>query len=763
MLKIQIKGKHIFISLAIFLLLFCAAYTVAPGILYDRAAALAGQGKNELADRYYELIINRFPRSDEAVRALFFTAQREAGQDDGSDIGYINIFPAAMWGGSSPGSPERLHSAITKFELLRERYPDSPWAKHALHEIGQAYYHLGEYDQAAEYLNASVAASEMGKAESVHLLAEIYRLRGDYESALALISRSQSERPDNDALGMQHLKGRVLLDLGRLDEAREAFAALPEMAAKLFNAALIDERADVKEENITHWEDLAARYLQSIDRLIRAEGETGTVTGRVIRNGNGLAGVRVYLIDRALYGDYASSLTEGLPQLITDAEGKFVFTGLLPGQYDLGIGLKAEDLAGHTLRQDQAPVAVAAGRTVRRDLELIPTVRLVSPLAGAAGKDSIAFVWEPVADAARYDLFWGPVTRAADGSIVSQYTYVWRSGIEGTTVTVDLAAEAARDRFTGRISYDDVGIDPLSVLGPLYVGGELTWGVYAYDAAGNRINDSLGCSFILRDDEIPSFTLPGQTLTVADRLLLGRQYAAASAAYEAALAQNPRDTHSLLALARLYHLGWRTESTDPARAAGYYERFLTLEDIPEARQALAECYFRLGEDEKAYAEYSDLAAADPDNWLYRYQMAKIKFIAGEPEAALALLRDAVDLPDGKYLRAYPVAVSLLLEDGASALAFARQVDGGADYLPLLRDYLVPGYRLPAEAARAIRAGEYEQALKLLGNSSHDRFIAILLTYANSRQYDYDELNRMTGAVGPDGPARLLRLLLNLGL
>lgn len=762
MLKIRVKGKYIVLSLAVFLLLSGTVCAAAPSILSARADALAERGKAELSARYYGLLLSCFPRSPEAVQALFFTAQREAGTSGGADAGYINIFPSSLWGAHLSRSPEQLESAIAQFELVRERCPASPWARHALHEIGQAYYNLGEYDKAVEYLKLSIEASEMAKAESTKLLAEIYRTRGDSESALALVSRSLEERPHCDALGLRRLKGRILLDLGRFDAARAEFAALPEMAEKLFGEMPADEEPDWKAENSVHWEDLAARYIQYIDRLSRADGKTGTITGRVVLGGSGLAGARVYLIDREFYGDYNTSDTEDLPQVLTGADGSFTFAGLAPGQYDLGVGVRAEDLAGSTLRQNKEAVPVEAGKTAQRDLEFTPAARLVSPLAGVVVGNNVTFVWEPVAGAVRYDLFWGPATRQSDGSVTSPYTSVWRFGIEGCTVTMDLAAAAARDRFTGVIAYDQDGIDPLSVLGPLYAGGEFTWGVYAYDAAGSRINDSLGYGLIVRGDEIPFFTLAGQTPSEADRLLLARNYEAAVAEYEKTLEQNPRDTNSLLVLARLYHLGRRMEEADPARAAAYYERFLALEDVPEARQALAECYFRLGKDKEAYAEYAALASDDPDNWFYRYQMAKIKFIGGEPENALALLRETLTLPGGEYVRAYPVAVALLLEEGRAALDFARQVDGGADYLPLLRDYLARGRRLPTAAAQAIRAGDYGRALAALGAGSHERFCAALLNYANSRQWDYHDLRRLAGAVEAEEPAQLLRRMVNIG-
>jgi tetratricopeptide (TPR) repeat protein len=759
-LRIRMKGKHIVLSMAVILLLSGAVYAAAPGILYGRANVLAGRGENDLADRYYNLIVKRFPRSDEAVRALYFSAQREAAGGSGPD--YINIFPSSMWTDGAHGSPSQLQSAIAKFELLRERYSESPWAVHALHEIGQAYYHLGEYDTAAEYLVQAVEESKMGKVESTQLLAEIYRRRDDYERALALVERSLAEKPNNDRLGMQRLKGLILMDMGCFEEAKDIFAALPEMAEKLYRELLADEGPGVKAQNLANWGEIATRYILRIDRLIQTGGTTGTITGRILRDGAGLANGRVYLIDREIYGDYNTSLTEDLPRVVTGSDGTFVFTGLAPGRYDLGVGVKVADIAGYTLRQSKEAVAVAAGETARRDLEFIPSVRLVAPLAGAAAVDKIAFIWEPVAGAVSYDVFWGPVLRRPDGTIASRYTSVWRSGITECTATLDVAAAAAQNRFTGSIAYDQDGIDPLSVLGPLYAGGEFTWGVYAYDAAGNRINDSSGSGFLVRNDVMPFFTLAGKTPGEADRLLLARDYAAAIAGYEKALDQNPQDAHSLLVLARLYQLGRRPEEADPARAADYYERFLAVEDVPEARQALAECYFRLGRDEAAYAQYADLAEADPDNWLYWYQMAKCKFASGEPEAALSLLRQVITRPDGKYARAYPVAVALLLEEDAAALDFARRVDGGADYLPLLRDYLGRGRRMPAGVRQTIRNGDYALALSSLGGGSYDRFIAALLTYANSRQYDHDEMRRLAGIIDDDATAQLLRRMLNLG-
>lgn len=760
MLKIRLKGKYLVLAAAILLVLAGAALAAVPKMIYDRAQALDSQGKPGQAWSYYDFLNRYFPHSDEAVRALFFSAQGEV-QDysSGEEPGLIYVFPGSTGMSGRPGETGDIASAIAKFKLVRERAPESPWATHALRELGKAYYALGDQDNAVKYLKLSIEESDLQASESTELLARIYLARGENKKALELVQRSLQERPGFSPLDMMGLQGQALMAMGQWEAARQVFEELPRQAAEDYGRTMADQEPEMISLNVQHWETLARGYLHQLDALQEgdAAGATGVLSGRVLLDGHGLQGARVFLIDLALNKDYYPGHTRGLIREITGPGGEFTFTGLPPGRYALGVGVRLEEVQGYTMQKWQGDVVLEAGGAARRDLQFVPTVKLNSPLAGAVESGQFKFSWEPVGGAASYDLFLGQVTRDDDGKIVSTYTTTLKSGIRESSLTIDLEEERARTRFGGGIAYDGELVSPISILGLLYPGGEYTWGVFAYDAGGTQISDSSGYGFYRAVKELPLFKVDGE-LNAADRLLLDHRHEEALAAYQKQLGQDPHDTHALLVLARLYQYGISYKDQDPETAAGYYERLLAIEDFPEVREALAECYFSAGQDDKARAMYHSLLGTSLANWRTHYQLARIQFNRGQPRDALETLGHAVNMEHGAYVRTYPVALALLLGETEGALNFARRVDEGERYQGLLESYLEQGYEVRALVRQAVLQGEYGPAQELLTNSQHDLFTKGLLVYLTGRTYPREELAQIIQEMEPGLPAELLRYM-----
>jgi tetratricopeptide (TPR) repeat protein len=730
MMKLRVKGKHLVAALMMLLIFSGSAYAVAPAWLYQRGQALAAAGKPELEQAHYNFLARFFPWSSKAPAALYFCAQQHAGGFINiEEPGLIYIFPGSTSMSGSPGSKNDLQKAIEKFELLLEKYPESPWAGHALRELGKAYYALGDYDTAAGYFAASIEESRMQSAESVEMLARINLARGQNREALELLERSLTEKPGLNPLIMMELKGQALMALGEWAAARQVFEAIPARAEADYNRILGDNGKDMIALNIGEWETAAAAYLRIIEAMEKGDGNTATINGQVQLEDQPLAGVHVFLIDKALHQDYYSGTIRGYQRVITDADGSFVFNGLAPGRYALGIGVQPEQVQGYTLSRWQEDIVLTAGAVAERDLNFVPTVKLLAPLAAEAQEERFTFIWEPVVGAASYDLFFGPVTRGDNGELRATYTTILRSGLQEPQVTIDIKDEIARQRFNPSIHYEDGEINPRSILG-LFYSEEYTWGVYAYDEHGNRISDSLGYSFFFRDKQLPLFKVRGNELTDADRLLLDKQFEAAIAAYLQQLDQNPRDSHSLLVLARLYQFGTSPGESDPETSARYYERLLQVEDLPEVREALGRVYYQAAQYDQAAKYYQSLLDTPAENWDTHYQLARIRFKLGKPLQALPLLEQALALPDGKYVRAFPVALCLLLGEPQQAMAFAARVEGGENYLEQLRKYCDKGYTLGAEFSQAMQAGQYRQGLQLLGDSEIDKFARGLLLYVS---------------------------------
>ena len=306
MLKIRLKGKYLALAAAILLVLAGAALAAVPKMIYDRAQALDSQGKPGQAWSYYDFLNRYFPHSDEAVRALFFSAQGEV-QDysSGEEPGLIYVFPGSTGMSGRPGETGDIASAIAKFKLVRERAPESPWATHALRELGKAYYALGDQDNAVKYLKLSIEESDLQASESTELLARIYLARGENKKALELVQRSLQERPGFSPLDMMGLQGQALMAMGQWEAARQVFEELPRQAAEDYGRTMADQGPEMISLNVQHWETLARGYLHQLDALQEgdAAGATGMLSGRVLLDGHGLQGARVFLIDLALNKD----------------------------------------------------------------------------------------------------------------------------------------------------------------------------------------------------------------------------------------------------------------------------------------------------------------------------------------------------------------------------------------------------------------------------------------------------------------------------
>lgn len=760
MWTIRLKGKQIIAILVVSVMAAGVLYFTLPAIFYEKAQSLESSGESDKARYYYELVANVFPLSSQAGKALYFSAQNDI-QREGNGI--IYIFTNRVQSSGNSGSPEGdrlLRNALEKFKLVRERYPDSPWAKHALRELGKTYYSLGEYDEAMKYLKESLTASNMQSAESTEILAKIYLNQGQPENALELANQSLKDHPGYDPLMMMKLQGQSLLALERWDEARRVFMAIPLKAQELFNLHLRDESPQTIHSNIEYWERITQGYLQKLAALEESD-HTSTLTGRVLLNGKGMENIQVSLVDKFLEGDNFGGFSDDRPQVLTGPGGEYSFPDLPPGRYSLGVGVRVEDIQGYSLSYQQEEIELIAGKTSYHDIRFSPVITLDSPLANTVVDKEIPFKWQPVAEAASYELFVGPVTRDENGKITGTYTTTLRSGITNNNLSINLEKEIAQNRFSGGIAYNTEGINPLSLFGVLYYGGEYTWGVNALDKDGNRITSSSGYGFFLKDKELPLFKIDKGPLTPADELLLARKYDEAVRSYLSTLEKDPDNAHALLVLARINHYGIKHNSSDHAAAAEYYERLSRIDNSPEIKKVLAENFYYLGEYAKAQKLYKSLPISMEEEWRTQYQLARIDLLMGHPQASLITLEKVVTMENGQYARNYPVALSLLLGKHEAAIAFAQQVDDGQSYLKLLQAYKDRGINPPSLYISEFSKGNYNKALKSLTTSQHDLFLKTLHLFITHPSYNRDELEIIQNSLKPGPLKDLLVKMLSL--
>ncbi len=758
MWDIKVKGKHLLLVVMGLLLLGVVGYLNLPNLLYWRAESLASQGRTGEAQIYYERVAEYFPKSQESAKALYFSAQNDAGHlTDGN--GLVYIFSDSTGGASSAVENNPL-KAIEKFKRVCADYPESPWAKHALRELGRVYYSLGEYDEAEKYLQESLAKSEMRAVESTELLGDLYLKRGEGEKALALANKSLEERPGFCPLNMMELKGRALLATEKYEEAQALFEMLPQKAESQFSDLAKEEDLETKNLNVEIWEKKAQGYLRKLEVMQKSEGRKAVIHGQVSLGGKAFSNVSVYLVDRRLHENYYTGSTRDLPRVITDEEGKFSFSDLVPGTYTVGLGVRPEEVKGYTIKLTREDIRVKAGEKKTFNLSFRPTIKLEQPLGDKITGNKYTFKWEKVEGAASYKLSVGPVTRDEKGNICSTYRSVLRTDIKENQLVIDFKKEREKTKFNGAISWDE-GISPNSVLGYFYGKGEYTWEVTAYDSKGQELTSSNGFGFYLKNKELPLFSLETGSFSKADQLLMDRKYEEAIHAYEEILQENPRDAHSLLVLARLYDFGYKSwDDQDPVKAALYYEKLLEVEDTPQGRRTLAQTYYKLEKYQQALQLYKSLRGSSCEDWDIYSQTGKILVMLGKPQAGLRELERALKMENGQYIYSYPVALSLLLGDQGKALNLVEKVDGGISYLDLLQEYKQKGYRINPQVRSAFLRGEYSKALELLGDTDHDLFIEGLLKYTTENLDRREKVETVLNKMEPGLLKELLKMIVD---
>lgn len=725
MRTLRLKGKHIALAAALLVCVLALILASLPQKLSRMAEDAERAGKTGEALRYYDFIVRYFAASPEAARALYLSAHLLGREPRDGDV-FIEIFPGLTSTGGEYASVAGTRLAIDKYRLLLSRTPRSPWAIHALRELGKAYYALGDLDNARNYLSESVRQTGYAETESTILLARIHLSSGEAQEALSLASQSLHMRPNHNPIEMHEISGLALVNLGRFEEARSAFARMAESAQEVFSRVSEHGRQEPARVNIEHYQNTAKAHLERIARLEQSGGITGSVAGRVLVGQAPIHGVCVYLASRDLGKDRFTGSHRDLPASLTDEDGWFRFESVVPGIYALGVRVHSVAISGHALPEWQDDIVVRPSETVRKDLRFVPSIVIRSPLGGSVQAREIRFSWDSVPGAASYSLVLGRVAEDSTGRSSTGYSVVLRQHITTNELLVNVDDEVKRGQHNQAILYSGGRVSPWSILGPLYTGGMFTWGVEAIDSHGRRIEDSLGYRFFANKSDLPLFWLERKALAAADELLLAGRYDEAIREYEAILAEEPGDTHALLVLARLYRFGVSHDSRNPEKSIGYYLMLHSLADSPEVREALVELLFETARYAESERMYRSLTGTEHETWRTHYQLGRIMLLGGQPQSALDALQAAVDMPYGEHAGPLPVALALILARQRTAEQMASRIERVLPYKALIRQYVERGYTLSPPVAKSLASGEYDRAMGEMGESAHDEFARQLL-------------------------------------
>lgn len=139
--------------------------------LYWMASAASEQGRPEDALRYYRQAANSYANTETAPQALYAAAYLLVQQD-------------------------AYDQAVDAFELLVNRYPDSPYARNIGLALAEVYYELGNYRRAISEIDRRFGQLEPEAQErATFLKAESYNQLEDYEEAVVYYQRLTEQGP----------------------------------------------------------------------------------------------------------------------------------------------------------------------------------------------------------------------------------------------------------------------------------------------------------------------------------------------------------------------------------------------------------------------------------------------------------------------------------------------------------------------------------------------------------------------------------------
>ncbi|WP_150265539.1 hypothetical protein [Paenibacillus tepidiphilus] len=643
----------------------------------------------------------------------------------------------------SDGSEESKASPLLPEDtivLLKEYVLEGPADHTLLSAVKQLVYELDIAGKGSEAdaLIASAAervSEKSGPGRQLRLLrAERALNSGD----LALASRLT---PAEDWTGDMEwnaqaawLRGRVLFAAGKssealklVDEALSSYRGLQEAEASISAEAAGNGdsgTATSKPVHISSTEEKLAA-LQTALRQAVSMGKLGpaNVEGTLKRSdGTPVARAGVFL--RAESEIYHSVYYGDEPyQTVTDENGHYSFSGVIPGFYQLQLGLSFEQIDGWTWPVGSEDwLELEQGTQLTEDIALQPLLELKSPVnSEVVTGPSVTFEWEPVQGAAYYKL-WASVNSEGGSfsSPVSQY-------IENTQVTVPAEQLYTSSGFSTSSSYTAEtgfpspgdpdnwkGIDPASLLSFADPESRFSWYIEAYGADGHIITRSNG--YRLNENTVgnlPFFYYKERTLTAADRLVKDRKLAEAIEEYRRDVAADPQDSHSLkmlvhLLLAKSSHT---KDSQVEEEAIRLLVKLVELQPSRETVSYLSYYYYNQSDWEnynRYHARYLSLVPDQPDGYTDSTHASALMF-QGQTEAALeAFAADVASEWSHRYIGSYLAAE---LHAGAS-LSEALEL---AERYPE-HSYGHSGYRWPLllrdlQAERAADPGSFDRELR----------------------------------------------------
>lgn len=472
-----------------------------------------------------------------------------------------------------------------------EMGPVNGYMVSAAKQLASYYQNIGNYEKADQVLvEAAARALSNSKGyymdelfkQRIELAIDSNKLR-NAENLIVQLQEQENENPINLDLPVMIslLETEILLKKGELKRAYEKVSndliTLKNQWDEA-NRKHLEEAGDSNQELIEEYgfeDGVFARELllikKDLEKAIKLGTETlSTVEGSIMRSdGVPLSGVGVFLRDRNSVN--MSVRDDERLQTTTDENGFYQFHNVIPGSYQIHLGVTAEQVDGWVWSVPLDDwIDVKGEDVITYPIQFNPQIKIEAPVNHEEfTSNQIHFKWEQVNEADYYDL--NLCLEYDNGSICSPI----KTNIEQNEVILPI--EELYSKTTGT-SYSGDGplietVQPESLLGFANSEGTFSWYVKAYDQEGRTISQSNG---YIKNEQATTdssiFYLKHRTLTEADRLLLDQKILEALHLYKQKVEENPDDLHSLRMVIRL--IGFESEEREEPYRERYTEKAL---------------------------------------------------------------------------------------------------------------------------------------------------------------------------------------------
>lgn len=557
-MKIRLKIKHLVLVLgATALFIPLLYYIIIPRLELSAAERQFKQGSIQGKEQMIKAIDH--PVSDRSKWELIrkYMIEQDFNTLDSRFDVYIGPGSTQVNGAEQSRQSFNESEKLPYLEDYIKNGPADSYLVRAAKQAAQYYSSIGQFNEAIEIINQAVK-----RLSDIHVVdrrelkleqAKLFADHGQLEQANQLIDELMANADSsqwNDFIAkVIQLQVQILIAQGNYQEALDIVNSELQTYEQHWSSITreLPDKAPgtpVVLDTLTSLRDLIKNSIQ--DNNDHPSGSV--VVGTVKRSdGTPMPRVGVFLRQQA---DVYHSVLDGEPyQTVTDASGSFQFKGVLPGNYQLYLGLSLEQIDGWTwpVQYDEW-MTITGNEHVIQDVTLQRLLEVITPVNQQVITDnSVEFRWEKVEGAAYYQLNGTiPLDNGSIGTVIQQ-------NIKNNHIR--LSVDQLYHLSSGpsfRETRDFSSIVPSSLLGFADTNNRFSWSVEAYDANDRLITRSNG--YRLNDNTIgnlPFFYLKERTMTAADQLVLEGRHEEALNAYQQQAKSNPSDIHSLRMAIRL--------------------------------------------------------------------------------------------------------------------------------------------------------------------------------------------------------------------